>query len=408
MQLTLRQSRSVPLQCGVWALALGAIAACASGPQTTETTPGGDTVEPLSLAGDDGNDQEVANEPLAAEEMAKQFEQDLADLEALQSGRTSRNASANRPFPNVPHESSASKPQVVFNQPDRTASTPQAPASPGETGATSTNEQLSTESDSGDETLDRVEEQISSDAPPEVRLREAMVALRRELYHSASYDNEPLRQYIAMAALTMVDPDRALNPDAFPDLRDEEKELLRAYQNFFISLGKELQESGDEAKVIALLDQLRNNLVETPQLKIARAELCTRVDGFGSFQTFDKYAFLAGDAQPVVIYTEIEEFTSILNDENLWVTDLWQELIIYNSHDNVPVWHQSWKAAPDKSANKRDDFFISYIVTLPERLTVGQYTLKVRVRDEATGVIAEAGVPFRIVADPTLAATLPR
>lgn len=243
--------------------------------------------------------------------------------------------------------------------------------------------------------------------PPEVRLGEAMVELRRVLYQNASYADSPLREYLAIAALAMVDPDRALDPDVLYDLSESERELLRAYQNHFLHIGEELMAQSDEATLIALIDELRRDVTNQGPLKIARAELCTRVDGFGRIAAFDKNAFLAGSGQDAVVYAEIDGFTSEQNEQGLWVTDLWQELVIYSAHDGVPVWHQDWRAAPDVASRRRTDFFISYIITIPDRLTVGQYTLKIRVRDEKTHAIAETGIEFRIVADPTLAGTVP-
>jgi len=348
--------------------------------------PGANDVKPLSLEAD------ARTQAMTPEALAAQFEQDIADFQNLQRERTG-GASPNEPFPTIAHRSDSGgvpRGEVVFEQPTRTASDDETHSGPLAMQETTVAIEPAPQSPDG--------------AAPEARMREAMVNLRRELYQDASYSSEPLRQYLTMAALTLIDPDRAVDPDAFPDLREREREILRAYQNFFMELGRELHDSGDEAKLVTLIDQLRSALIEEPQLKIAQSQLCTRVDGFGSFEMFDKNVFLAGNAQDVVIYTEIEEFTSTQNSANEWVTDLWQELVIYNSHDNVPVWRQDWQAATDKSARKRTDFFISHLVTLPDRLTVGGYTLKVRVRDDATGIVAEAGIPFQIVADRSLTA----
>ena len=243
--------------------------------------------------------------------------------------------------------------------------------------------------------------------PIDVRLRETMVALASLLAQDAAYQDSPLPQYLAIASMAMVDPSRQVNPDAFPDLTEREREILTAYQAFFVKIGRSMQETGDAEALLAAIDGLRETLEPEPMLRISAAELCVRVDGIGKYETFSRNAFLAGTPQPVIVYTEVEDFTSVQNSRGEWVTDLSQELIIYGKADNLPAWRQPWMSAPDSSMRRRSDFFISHIITLPERLSVGSYTLKVRVRDEATGTIAESGVDFQIVADPNLAARIP-
>jgi hypothetical protein len=57
----------------------------------------------------------------------------------------------------------------------------------------------------------------------------------------------------------------------------------------------------------------------------------------------------------------------------------------------------------DRSRTRRDDFFIVQVITPGERLAVGRYQLKVRLRDEKSGAEAESAVGFEMVADPALA-----
>lgn len=349
------------------------------------------------------------------EDLAEQFERDAEAFRSLRGssgsesgreggGRDATGGDAGRPAVGPPR-----RPIVQFN--DSTGSSGErstggkATSDPGSDDVGET-DVANTRDDDGSTDSGDASPTVDPDAPPEVRLREAMVSLRRELYRSASYDSAPLRQYLAMAAMTMVDPERALEPEALYDLTERERQLLAAYQSFFIEAGRELRETGDVDALVTLVDELRMSVTNTGPLKVARAELCTVVEGFGRYTTFDKYAFLAGEAQQAVLYTEIDEFTSKQNEKGEWVTDLWQELVIYSQADSVPVWYQEWQPVTDVAKRKRHDFYISHLITLPSRLTVGSYILKVRVKDDATGSIAEAGIPFKIVADSKLAATI--
>ncbi|MGI9014466.1 MAG: hypothetical protein ACR2GY_09485 [Phycisphaerales bacterium] len=359
--------------------------------------------------------------------LAAQFERDMADFEALQNRSRVRLpqdstptqqplATPERDFPGVrPANAGPPRDDIRFTQPSAGAASPLAPGQPAISLSNNTNSAAAINAEwdptdpFGRRTSQRLDAGTSGNrdgdmtdsrttVSPEMRLGEAMVALRRELFQNAAYADSPLREYLVMAALAMVDPDRALNPDALNDLDDREREILRAYQQFFIEIGAELATTGDEAVLIEKIEELRQAVTNTGPLTVARAAFCTSVEGFGRYTPFEKSAFLAGAQQDVIVYMEVEDFTSTENENGQWVTDLWVELILYD-RDHVPVWRRDWSAAPDVAERKRTDFYINYIVTLPERLTLGKYTMKVRVRDDATGSVAEAGIDFQIVAD---------
>lgn len=239
------------------------------------------------------------------------------------------------------------------------------------------------------------------------RLRHLMVDLSRELYATGAYSEAPLRQLMMIAAMSMIDPDRKLEPQAIPDLTDKERELLGYLQAFFADLGKSLDGSPDaEKSIVEAVAKLRESIVKEPQLTLATVALCTRVGGYGDFTEFDKRAFLALAEQKAIVYLEIEDFTSQLNSKSEYVTEISQQLTIYNDRDGIPVWRGDWQAAVDVTKNKRQDFFTVQVITLPKALSVGKYHLKVRARDEKSGAEAENSLDFEMVADPKMAATV--
>jgi hypothetical protein len=234
------------------------------------------------------------------------------------------------------------------------------------------------------------------------------VELSAELYRHAAYSDTPLRELLLIAATTIVTPDRALATEALPGLTTREREILGKVQAFFSRLGRELAESGDPEVVVAQVDALQKALAREPQLAVTQAVLCARVGGFGDYDELprnrdDRYAFLAHSGQQAVVYVEIEDFTSQLNDAGQWATELSQQLEVISERDGIPVWREDWQAGVDLSKNRREDFFVVQVVTLPERLSVGRYHLKIRIRDDMTGAEAEAAIDFEMVADPRLA-----
>lgn len=239
------------------------------------------------------------------------------------------------------------------------------------------------------------------------RLRELLIELSKELYRDAAYSDTPLRELLLIAATTIVRPDRALSPDAIPGLTERERELLASFQQFFSEVGRRLDgKRGTDETLREAVDLLRAALHTEPRLMLDTVALCTRVGGFGDYDPFNKYAFLAHSEQKAIVYLEIANFTSELNPKNEWVTELSQQITIYSDRDGIPVWREDWQTAVDVTKNRRNDFFVVQIITLPKALGVGKYQLKVRVRDEKSKAEAEGAIHFELVADPKMAATV--
>lgn len=242
------------------------------------------------------------------------------------------------------------------------------------------------------------------------RLRQLVVDLSAELYRQAAYRDMPLPELLLIAATTMVSPDRALAPDAIPGLTDRERELILKMQTFFVELGQDLVKTQDPEAIVAAVNALYSGLADEPQLRLPHVALCTEVRGFGDYDQFPlnpagRYAFLAHSRQQVVIYVEIEDFTSELNNKGQWLTELSQQWVVYSDSDGIPVWREDWQVGVDLSRNRREDFWIVQVITLPKELSLGRYQLKIHIRDEMSGAEAETAIDFEMVADPRLAGT---
>ena len=243
--------------------------------------------------------------------------------------------------------------------------------------------------------------------PPDDRLRQLLVELSREAYHHATYSDVPLRQLLVIVAQAIISPDRQLQIDAIPGLTDREREVLSAMQAFYTDVGERLLHAGDPEVLVTGLAELQQELAKEPQLRLSHAALSSRVSGFGDYDEFKKneaghYAFLAHSRQQAVVYVEIEEFKSELNANSEWVTELSQQLVIFSDRDGIPVWRQPWRPVVDVTKNRRHDFFVVQVITLPDKLSVGRYQFKISVRDERSGAEAEATLELEMVADPSL------
>ncbi len=252
-----------------------------------------------------------------------------------------------------------------------------------------------------------VDEATAADTEPQpdVRLRQSMIDFSRELYIGSTWSDRPLRELMVLASMAMLDPNRAIDPTAIPDLTEEERILLKTMQQYFVEVGNSLDSNTNPwLAMTTATNELQQRLKLTPDLELPTLALCTRVRGFGDFDEWtvrndqDQYSFIAHSAQPVIIYLEMEGFTSDLNNDDLWETVTSQHLTIYSDRDGIPVWKEDWQSASDHSRKQRRDYFTVQKFTLPRGLSVGRYQLKVRVRDEKTGAETEQNIPFTMTA----------
>jgi hypothetical protein len=136
--------------------------------------------------------------------------------------------------------------------------------------------------------------------------------------------------------------------------------------------------------------------------------LCQRVDGFGRFATIGTSNFLAGRPNAMIVYSEIENFSQTRGAEGTgtagdhseqWRVELGQTVRLYLDSDGSEQLVLPESVVHDVSISKRHDFFLVQRVDLPRTLSVGNYNLKVTVRDIGSGAIAEHAIPIRLVAD---------
>jgi hypothetical protein len=217
----------------------------------------------------------------------------------------------------------------------------------------------------------------------------------------AQAGDAPASSALALAGLEAVRP-QAL--DAFAKqglLSPAELASLDAARELFRAMSSEDGLAGP-AEVSAVLDRIRRDLDARAGLRIIRAELCTRVTGFGRYEPFASNRFIAGRAQPVIVYTEVDRFAhreSIGEDgQPRFETELSQRLELYHTADNLNTWNRAAETDRTTSRNRVRDYYLINQVTLPPNLSIGRYHLKVVMRDLIGEHMAEIIIPIEIVA----------
>ena len=241
-------------------------------------------------------------------------------------------------------------------------------------------------------------------APTPTTPTELAKLLAESLAKQSQDSTTPMREWLAFAALAVAEPTLELPADFGADLLPTERERITRAHAGFVALGKALQSGADEIdRTVA--DRLMSALAGGPKLSIPKVDLCTRVEGFGRYIPLASNKFLARANTRFIVYTELDGFSSELTD-GAFVTRLATRVSVQSERDGIDVWQRSpeWTAVVDSSDVRRKEFFLCEIVPVNEYLSVGSYRLKVEVRDESTGAVAESIVPIQIVADPAMAA----
>lgn len=181
-------------------------------------------------------------------------------------------------------------------------------------------------------------------------------------------------------------------------LASEDRELLTALVDGLTNFRNGIRADNNMLmnRKIRPLIEMSDRMRSRADLSIPNALLCREVKAYGMYTPIESTRFEAGKAHKVIVYSEVENFASVLNDKSLWETRLEQELVLY-TESGLPVWEEKTPTT-DFCRNRRRDFFIARIVTIPANLTMGRYVLKVSVTDQQASRIAETSIPIAVVA----------
>jgi hypothetical protein len=151
------------------------------------------------------------------------------------------------------------------------------------------------------------------------------------------------------------------------------------------------------SKKIRPLIDMADRLRSQADLMIPAAALCRSVEGFGKYEPLEPARFAAGKEHKAIIYCEVANFASNLNERQMWETRLKQDLVLYTEF-GAPVWNDRTETIIDSARNRRHDFFVNKRIVIPANLTIGRYLLKVSIVDTQANRVAEATVPLVIAA----------
>jgi hypothetical protein len=199
--------------------------------------------------------------------------------------------------------------------------------------------------------------------------------------------------------LAVVEDNSAPQLSTITALPSEDRELLSALIDGLVNFRTGIRQDENmllSKKIQPILD-MADRLRSEAELSVPTVALCTRVDGFGKYEVIDPPRFPAGRENPAIVYCEIQNFDSRMNDQKQWETKLTQDVNVF-TETGMLVWKEKSRDVSDICRNRRHDFFMYDLIKLPPSLTIGRYIVKVTIVDRNANRIAEKTVPVEIVA----------
>ncbi len=202
--------------------------------------------------------------------------------------------------------------------------------------------------------------------------------------------------YLRMLYLMADRHERAL--EAIPQLPQAEQEfwqqMLWGLSNYFDSTG--IPNPSDRAThAVSQLTEATSRLRERANLELRNLAFCKRIDGFGIYERFERDEFRPG--QPVLVYAEMRNFLSEPTSDGRYKTILKSTIEIHRAGSQGGlVTRQDFTPTEDFCRNRRHDYFHSYMINIPDRVTVGPHVLKLIVEDQLNRKVASYSINFTV------------
>ncbi len=239
---------------------------------------------------------------------------------------------------------------------------------------------------------------------------------------------DPIQGVLEYLERQSTDPERAFSAELladavreFADRHDHGRpgqQLSPTERDLAESLAPLLQAlaAGDRAdaprRIAEAIDDVARALPDVLPIRINDAALATDIYGFAAYRPFERYTFLAGRSNRMLLYTEPASFRTSLAAEpasrgeasnpGAYEVVLGLELRLFNERGSMLAWRKPEERVVIRSDRPKGEIYLGTVIDLPATLSVGRYQLKVIVRDKADDSEDERVIPIEIVADPRL------
>ena len=225
--------------------------------------------------------------------------------------------------------------------------------------------------------------------------------LATQLDAAAALSDDPVSAQFVRALLPLVgytlgqDPIEVDDFERRTDLTESERRMLHAVAEFSKTVRNRLEE-GEAARPIlqeelaVLLDAMQDPDVFT----IAQAVLATEIRGLGDYTPREGNAFQKGQNHDVRIYMDFDGVQWAFDGIN-WSTEIQVQVQVLKS-DGFRVYTTDWETLRD-NRSRRIGVFAWSSITLADDLEIGEYAVKIRVRQPESNQLSERLIPIQIV-----------
>lgn len=234
-----------------------------------------------------------------------------------------------------------------------------------------------------------------SAAPPSA-LEAGRVLVERLLARSDETEG-PFYHYLALTLAQIYAPGTYELGDPPDELTDEQVDALRAVAAFAESVHNDVYREDAVEPLVAAVREMAAQLDRHLPMTIPVMAICRRVDGYGQYEPMPG-ALLVAQPRTIGIYTELDNFTTRIDEAGQHHIEIAQTIALYKEEDGTKAWAQPTKTFRDVSSNRRRDYFLAVAVRVPA-LSIGTYRLKVTMEDLNSGAVAEKAVDLTVVAD---------
>ncbi|MFK7778704.1 MAG: hypothetical protein QM501_11420 [Gimesia sp.] len=194
--------------------------------------------------------------------------------------------------------------------------------------------------------------------------------------------------YLRMLYLMAGQHERAL--EAIPGINPADQEFWQqtfwAVANYFDR--EAIPDQADRAtQTVSQLRQATARLQENANLKLKNVAFCHKINSFGSYERFERDEYTPG--RPVLVYSEIENFTSELTSDGMHRTLLKSKVQIFKAGTKGDLVAEiPFATTEDLCRNVRKDYFHSYKFEIPRNISLGPHIMKLTVEDEISQKVA--------------------
>jgi len=133
------------------------------------------------------------------------------------------------------------------------------------------------------------------------------------------------------------------------------------------------------AKIVREIRDAAAELAAASKLDVRNLAFCEKVESYGWYTEFPRNQFKP--KQQVILYAEVENFTAVRIADDSYETELQGSYQIFDTRGNL-VDERELLLDKEVCRNYRRDYFLAYLIYLPETISSGNYRLELTIEDK--------------------------